>query len=308
MEATTLSRPEALATQKVAIRPLRLGGDRNALTVDLEDWYHVCNAEEYLPASRWDAYEERVTRNTKKILDLLGRHGVRVTFFILGYIARRHPGIVKEVARAGHEVATHGYFHKRVHKMTPEAFRKDLRDSVSAISDVVSSPVIGFRAPMWSINSRTTWALEILREEGFLYDSSVSPITFLSGRDFPVHPFDWETPSGPIREFPASTMRCFWENLPYAGGLPLRMTPYWYLLSKIGRTNRQGHPAMVYVHPWEVDPLQPRIRAPLKSRLRHYIGLDGTARKLANLMDRFRFATMSEVIATVNGIPELALS
>ncbi len=185
MRMTLLPQQLPAAPAATKIRPLQLRGDRNALSVDVEDWYHMCNAEEYLPTSRWDEYEERVTRNTRKILDMLDKFEVRATFFILGYIAHRHPGLVKEVARAGHELGTHGYFHRQVFHMTPDEFREDLRRSIESISDAVSAPVIGYRAPMWSINRQNLWAIEILAEEGILYDSSVASMSILSGTSMP---------------------------------------------------------------------------------------------------------------------------
>lgn len=284
------------AAPALGVRPLDLRGERNALSVDLEDWYHICNVEDYLPASRWDDYEERVTRNTRKILDLLERSEVKATFFILGYIARRHPTLVKEVARAGHEVGTHGFFHRRLFQMTPEGFREDLRQSIDAISDVVASPVVGYRAPMWSITRKTLWAIEIMREEGILYDSSIASITGLSGRDMPTLPFEWQTPSGPVREFPLSTTRCFWENLPYSGGLPLRLAPYWYVLSKIRHTNRAGFPALVYIHPWEFDDAFPRMEIPFWSRFFQNFNLRATPPKVEGLLSGVKFAPLGEVL------------
>lgn len=296
MGPTAIQRAAPSTLGSPSIRPLRLGADRNALSVDLEDWYHVCNVEEYLPASQWDEYEERVTRNTRKILRLLEASGVRATFFILGYIAHRHPALVREVARAGHELGTHGTFHRRVFRMTPAEFREDLRNSIRAITDVVAAPVVGYRAPMWSIRRQTLWAIEILREEGILYDSSIAPITGLSGREFPAVPFQWVTSSGPLREFPLPSMRCFWEMLPYTGGLPMRLTPYWYILSKIRRANRAGHPAMVYVHPWEFDEAYPRAEIPLWSRFFQKLNLRATPPKVEGLLGELKFAPLGEVL------------
>lgn len=289
-------RAPALAPLSIPIRPLRLGGERNGLSVDLEDWYHICNVEEYLPSSRWDEYEERVTRNTHKILDLLEKSGVRATFFILGYIAERHPGIVKDVVRGGHEVATHGYFHQRVFQMTPDAFREDLVRSMEAISAVAGRPVVGYRAPMWSINRNTLWAIEILREEGILYDSSVAPFTVLSGRDLPTLPFQWETSGGPVREFPLSTVRCFWENLPYSGGLPMRMMPHWYVVRLIRRTNQAGSPGLVYIHPWEFDQAVLRLEIPFWSRFFQNFNLAATPPRVEELLRHFEFAPLGEVL------------
>ena len=298
--ARLLPRP-APAGSAVTLAPLSLRGDRNALTVDLEDWYHNCSAEEYLPAARWDAYEERVTRNTAKILRLLDRHEVRATFFVLGYIAERHPGLIRDIAGAGHEIGTHGHHHRRVFQMTPDAFREDLRRSIDAIGGLVRTPVIGYRSPMWSITPDTLWAIEILREEGVLYDSSIIPATWLSGREFPSAPFEWRTPAGTVREFPASTTRCLWENLPYSGGLPMRLAPYFYVVSKLRRTNRRGVPGMVYVHPWEFDEKHPRADIPYWSRFFQNFNLRSTPPRVEGFLRELPFAPMREVLEIDDG-------
>lgn len=287
---------ETTLGRDVTLAPLALRGDRNALTVDLEDWYHNCTAEEHLPTTEWDAYEERITRNTLKILRLLDRFGVRATFFVLGYIAERHPGMIRAIAEAGHEIGTHGHHHRRVFQMTPEAFRADLRRSIDAISSIIPRPVIGYRSPMWSVTRDTLWAIEIMSEEGILYDSSIIPATWLSGRDLPAVPFEWRTPAGPVREFPAPTVRCLWENLPYSGGLPMRMAPYFYVVSKLRRTNRMGLPGMVYIHPWEFDEKHPRADIPYWSRFIQNFNLRSTPSRVEGFLRELDFCPMSEVL------------
>lgn len=269
----------------------------NALTVDVEDWYHVCGAGETGGATQWDAYESRVTRNTERVLSLLRAAGARATFFVLGYIAEREPELIRAIAGEGHEVATHGHFHRRIFEMSPTEFEEDLTRSMDAISSAFGGRIIGFRAPEWSIRPHTMWALSILRKRGILYDSSMVPLTRMGDRSFPRLPCRLTTEHGDIVEFPLTTNRCFWEHLPFSGGLPLRLTPYFYILATIQRLNRTGRPALVYVHPWEFDLEQPRIRLPWSRRFMHYCNLSATPRKLAGLLKHFRFSPVREVLA-----------
>jgi len=268
----------------------------NGLTVDLEDWYHVCGAEETAAASSWDAYESRVTRNTEKVLALLREHGARATFFVLGYIAEREPGLIADVAKEGHEIATHGHFHRRVFEMTPDEFEGDLDRSIDAISSAAGTRVLGYRAPEWSLRPHTMWALSILRKKGILYDSSMVPLTRMGDCSFPTTPCRIPTEHGEILEFPLTTIRCFGEHLPFTGGLPLRLTPYFYILSRIRRMNAEGTAAMVYVHPWEFDTEQPRIELPWSRKFMHYFNLRSTPDKLDGLLANLRFAPLCEVL------------
>lgn len=280
------------------VQPLRLpsGSTINALTVDLEDWYHVCGAGETGDASQWDAYESRVTRNTDRILSLLRAAGVHATFFVLGYIAEREPALVRAIAREGHEVATHGNFHRRIFDLSPSEFEEDLARSIEAISTASGSQVVGYRAPEWSIRPHTIWALSILRKRGILYDSSMVPLTRMGDRSFPRFPCRFSTKYGEIVEFPLTTVRCFGEWIPFTGGLPMRLTPYFYIVSKIRQLNGVGRPALVYVHPWEFDPEQPQLDLPRSRRFMHYFNLSATPRKFAGLLKHFRFASIREVL------------
>jgi polysaccharide deacetylase family protein (PEP-CTERM system associated) len=271
-------------------------GPLNALTVDLEDWYHICGAGELDDTARWSSYESRVVRNTERVLSLLRRQRARATFFVLGYIAEREPSLVRAVSEEGHEIGTHGHFHRRVFEMSPEEFGDDLERSLRAISAATGKTVVGYRAPEWSMRPHTMWALSILREKGILYDSSFVPLTRMGDRNFPVRPCSVPTGSGEIREFPLTTVRCFGENLPFTGGLPLRIAPYFYILSRIRRMNREGDPAMVYVHPWEFDTEQPRIELPWSRRFMHYFNLAATPRKLSGLLRHLRFVPVREVL------------
>ena len=271
----------------------------NALSVDLEDWYHVCGVEGYADPAKWDDYENRITRNTGKIFSLLERYDARATFFVLGYIAAREPALIGEIMARGHEIATHGYCHRRVFEMTEQEFGDDIRASVEAISSVIKKKVIGFRAPEWSIRKETPWAFEVLRRNGILYDSSMVPLTRMGSRDFPLHPTEFDTGSGKIWEFPLSTIRLFNENIPFSGGLPLRLVPYFYIVSAIRGMNSRGFPSMVYMHPWEFDTDQPLIELPASRRFMHYFNIKATPRKVEGLLRNFRFAPAGEVLGLV---------
>jgi polysaccharide deacetylase family protein (PEP-CTERM system associated) len=260
----------------------------NALTVDLEDWYHVCGVGETGDASQWDAYESRVSRNTDRVLSLLRAAGARATFFVLGYIAEKEPGLVRAIAREGH--------HRRIFEMSPAEFEEDLARSMDAISAASGTKAVGYRAPEWSIRPHTIWALSILRRRGILYDSSMVPLDRMGDRSFPRFPCWLCTEHGEIAEFPLTTVRCFGEGLPFTGGLPLRLTPYFYVVSKIRRLNGVGRPALVYVHPWEFDPAQPRLALSWSRRFMHYFNLSGTPRKVAGLLKHLRFASIREVL------------
>lgn len=268
----------------------------NALTVDLEDWYHVCGAGEYADPRRWDGLESRIARNTERILSLFRAHGVRATFFVLGYVAEKEPALVRAVAREGHEIASHGHFHRRIYELGPEEFREDLERSIDALSAATGETVVGFRAPEWSMRRHTFRALGALRRAGILYDCSMVPLTRMGDRSFPSRPCRIATEHGDLWEFPLTTIRCFGENLPFTGGLPLRLTPYFYILSRIRRMNRDGEAAMVYLHPWEFDTEQPRVDLPGSRKFMHYFNLSSAPRKFAGLLAHLRFAPVRKVL------------
>ena len=292
---TAVAEPAAVS---LSVRPLSLATARdvNALTVDLEDWYHVCGVGETGDASQWDAYESRVSQNTERVLSLLRAAGARATFFVLGYIAEREPGLVRAIARQGHEVGTHGHFHRRIFEMSPVEFEEDLIRSMDAISAAFGGRVVGYRAPEWSMRPHTMWALSVLRKKGILYDSSMVPLTRMGDRVFPRFPCGFRTAHGEILEFPLTTARCFGEGIPFTGGLPLRLTPYFYILSKIRRLNAAGWPALVYIHPWEFDTEQPRLSLPWSRRFMHYFNVSATPRKFAGLLRHLRFVPIRDVL------------
>lgn len=268
----------------------------NALTVDLEDWYHICGAGALSDPSRWEGVESRVGLGADRILSLLRSAGLRATFFVLGYIAEREPALVRAVAREGHELATHGHLHRRVFEMSPEEFDEDLARSLDAVSAAGGRRVVGYRAPEWSMRPHTLWALSLLRRRGILYDSSMVPFTRMGDRAFPCFPCRFATDHGEIAEFPLTTVRCFRERLPFSGGFPLRLVPYWYIVAHIRRLNRRGLPAVVYVHAWEFDPEQPRVALPADRRVMHYFNLGATPRKVAGLVRQLPFAPVRDVL------------
>jgi len=268
----------------------------NGLTVDLEDWYHICGVEAYSDPKQWDTYENRIIKNTDKILSLFRFYNIKATFFVLGYIALKEPDLIKTIKNEGHEIATHGFYHRRIFEMTEQEFEEDVGKSISVISSITNEKILGFRAPEWSIRKETLWVLKILKKLGILYDSSMVPLTRMGSRDFPIYPYKFDTEYGKIWEFPLTTARLFWENLPFTGGLPLRMFPYFYIVSKIQRINQEGYPAIVYIHPWEFDMEQPHIDLPLSRRFMHYFNIKVTPKKVEGLLQHFQFSTVKDIL------------
>lgn len=278
----------------------------NILTVDVEDYFHVSAFENRIPRSAWDGYPLRVRDNTFRILDLLDDARAKATFFILGWVARREPGLVREIADRGHDVACHGQAHRRVYDMSPDDFRKDLREGKMAIEDACGRRVEGYRAPSFSIRRSTFWYLDILCGEGFTYDSSIFPIRHdhYGIPDFPRFPMRMTAPSGGrIAEFPPSTVEFFGVHLPIGGGGFLRLLPLGAMRAGIRRINdREGKPAILYFHPWEIDPGQPRIHGiSWKSALRHYLNLDRTEGKVRSLLSEFPFGSIRSGMTSIEG-------
>ena len=272
----------------------------NALTVDLEDWYHICGSKEYSDVAKWESFESRIKENTERVLGVLRSFNVKATFFVLGYIAEQEPDLVKYIADEGHEIATHSYSHQRLFELTPVEFEDDLCKSKEIIEDIVKMPVLGFRAPEWSIRSSTFWALDILRKHGILYDSSMVPLTRMGERSFPHLPVNFETPYGNIAEFPLSTCRCLWERIPVTGGQSLRIAPYWFILHTILSTNRKGFPCVVYLHPSEFDNRRPAVGLPFARRFMHYFRIRSAVSKIEGLLRHLQFAPVIDVLRNIN--------
>ena len=266
---------------------------KHIMTVDVEDYFMVEAFSGSVRLDSWASWPSRVVNNTKKILDLFDRYEVKSTFFIVGWVAEKFPSIVQDIHNRGHELACHSYWHRTVYSLTPDEFRQDTRAAVRAIEDAAGVKVLGYRAPSWSITKSCLWALDILAEEGFIYDSSVYPIRHdLYGVPGAQRfPYSMTCKNGKsLREFPPTTVRLFGQNLPGAGGGYLRIFPMSYTNWVFRKFEREyGERVVVYVHPWEVDPDQPRLREKLRSRLRHYTNLAGMERKLGSLLRQYSF-------------------
>ena len=272
----------------------------NALSVDIEDWFQVGAFETTISRADWCHCEPRVVRNTDRLLDVFARHDVRATFFTLGWVAERHPDLIRRIVTAGHELASHGYDHQRVFTFTPEQFRADLRKSRALLEQAGAVPVRGYRAPSFSIDARTPWAHSVLAEEGYSYSSSVAPVRH-DHYGWPKAPRFAFRPlaDSPLIELPVTTARLLGRTIAAGGGGFFRLMPYGFTSWAVGQVNKSEHrPAIFYFHPWEIDADQPRVaHAPLKSRLRHYTNLATTEAKLDRLIGAFRWGRVDAVAA-----------
>ena len=274
----------------------------NAMTVDLEDWYHSIDL---ISCMDWDKYECRIEKNTYKILELFEQFHVKATFFVLGYVAEKRLSLIKEIHDMGHEIATHGYYHRLVYRQTPHEFREDLRKSLRVIEDITCEKVLGYRAPYWTITKESYWALDILQEEGIRYDSSIYPVkTYLYGiPDSPVYPYTVKQKMGEkLVEFPPSTVTILGFRIPVAGGFYLRALPSWLIVWGIQRINEHGQPAIVYIHPPEFDPKKPVVSLPFKERILHYYNLGVVEEKLKILLSMFKFTSINDLLKVVPNI------
>lgn len=271
----------------------------NAFTVDVEDYFQVSAFESGIQRSQWDSFECRVVGNTLRILDLLAEQDVQATFFVLGWVAKKFPGLVQRIADAGHEVASHGFWHRLVYNQTREEFREDIATSRDVLEDIIGERVIAYRAPSFSVTKRSLWALEILVEEGYRVDSSIFPVRHdrygLAGSSPQIH--IRETNAGPICEFPPSVRRLPRLNVPISGGGYFRLFPLHFMLRSWKRLAASRMPGMFYIHPWEIDPQQPKLKvAGRVSRFRHYVNLAKTESKLRRFLASFPFGTVSAVL------------
>ena len=266
----------------------------NALTVDFEDWYQGLE----IPHTQWDGYEDRIRLAGGRLLELFAEAGVRATFFVLGHVAERHPKLIREIAQYGHEIGTHGYSHTLIYQQTPEVFRRELTRAVRFLEDTTGQPILGHRAPFFSITNESRWALDILSELNLRYDSSIFPVrNYRYGiADAPRWPYQIETKYAQIAEFPITTWEVLGQNLPVAGGAYFRIYPYSLTRRAFRAINDAGRPATFYLHPWEIDPDHPRIPLPRRIALTHYFNLGATERRLRRLMRDFNFAPMKEVL------------
>jgi polysaccharide deacetylase family protein (PEP-CTERM system associated) len=269
----------------------------NALSIDVEDYFQVEGFADVVSRAAWDGYQSRVVRNTERVLKILRGSDTRATFFILGWVAERFPGLVRSIAGEGHEIATHGYGHEGVSRLTPAQFREDLRRSLRSLA-VADVPVLGYRAPNASIGRDNLWALDVLIEEGLAYDSSIFPghYTRYGISDWEPFPHRLERQTDrSIIEFPLSTMPVAGLHLPMSGGF-FRFYPMKLITNRLRSLNAAGRPGMLYLHPWEFDPEQPRIPGRWKNRARHYWNLDQTASRLSRVIREFNFAPVRDVL------------
>lgn len=273
----------------------------NAMTVDVEDYFHASAFDRLVSRPSWSTRESRVVANTERLLEAFDRHKVRGTFFVLGWVAERHPALVRAIADGGHEVASHGFHHQLIYTLTRAQFREDVRRAKAVIENTTGAQVRGYRAPSFSIVDASLWALDVLLEEGHTYDASIFPVQHhrygIPGA--PRHPHLVRCETGSICEMPAPTLRLGSKNWPIAGGGYFRLAPYWLTKRAIARVNaHDGLPVAFYIHPWEVDPDQPRLAQSRLLRWRHHVGIDKTLDRLERLMHDFSFAPVSTVLAT----------
>lgn len=267
---------------------------RNLLTIDLEEWFHANYHDGVFDPHQ--TYEVRIIQNTERLLALFHEHQATATFFVLGYVARQHPQLIRQIAAAGHEIASHGYAHQLIYQQTPAVFKEDVRQAKELAEEIIGQKVKGYRAPSWSITPKSLWAWEVLEELGFAYDASVFPIkTYLYGLPssprFPYHP-KYEGKTFKLLEIPSSTVRILNKNIPFAGGFYLRALPYPFISQGLKAVNRQSEPAVIYLHPREIDPGQPRLTLSPKESFIHYYGVKGCERKLVRLLRNFKFTSI----------------
>jgi peptidoglycan-N-acetylglucosamine deacetylase len=268
----------------------------NAFTVDVEDWFHICGVPALAP-DQWDTLPSRVVETTVRLIDLLEKHDIRATFFVLGWVAERHPSLVARLRDAGHEIGSHGSRHQRVYELGADGFARDLESTSRALADAGCSDVRMFRAPEWSINDRSLWALDVLARQGFTVDSSMAPLRIIGNPSYPQRPHPRATAAGPIREVPPFVTRRFRENMPFGGGWGLRMSAPARVLAEIERRNRAGDPVTMWVHPWEVDPEPPHVKLPVDKRFAHYFKLSGFEARLSDVLAGARFGTIGAMLA-----------
>lgn len=276
-------------------------------TVDVEEYFHASALEPHLDRFGWEALESRVERSVDDLLALLDAADARATFFVLGWVARRHPGMVRRIADAGHEIGSHGWGHRRIEDLGPGEFRTSVRRSRQLLQDVAGTEVIGFRAPNFSLVPGAEWALDILLEEGYRYDSSIYPIR-RPGYGYPAAEPTLHRvlrSAGTLLEFPPATLKVMGATLPAGGGAYFRVLPYGLVQRALRAAEDLGEPATFYIHPWELDPGQPRFSVSRLTRIRQYAGLERMKERLRRLLEEFRFRSIEQ---TLNDGPVVATS
>jgi polysaccharide deacetylase family protein (PEP-CTERM system associated) len=267
----------------------------NVFTVDLEEWFHVCGVGGPIAHEHWDRLPPRVEPTTRILLDLLDHRQIRATFFVVGWVAERYPRLIQELLTAGHEIGSHSHTHQRAYDLGGAAFRHDLQQSVRALVAAGVPTVTMFRAPEWSINDRSLWALQTLVDEGIRVDASMAPLKLVGAVTYPRHPHIRQTPAGPIIEVPPLVVDRFRQVMPMGWGWGLRMSSPRRVLQTIDALNRAGLPAVITVHPWELDPNPPRVRLPARLHFAHYFRLTGFRDRLRVVLESARFGRIGDM-------------
>ena len=273
----------------------------NVMTVDVEEHFQVSAFANDIQITEWHKIESRVVRNTNRLLEIFSENNINATFFVLGWVAEKYPQIVKDIASEGHEIASHGYSHQLIYNQKYELFKEETQRAKNILEDITQTTVLGYRAASYSITKESVWALDILAEAGFMYDSSIFPVRHdrYGMPDTPRYPYAITTENGnKLIEFPLSTMNIFGYQLPIAGGGYFRLYPYSFSKMALRSINRKDYkPFIFYLHPWEVDPDQPRIRTNWLSRFRHYNNIEKCEYRLKKLLNDFRFSTVKQVLS-----------
>ncbi len=267
----------------------------NAFTVDVEDWFHICGVDDRLPPDSWDRLESRVVPTTRALLDDLASAGHRGTFLVVGWVAERYPALVQEIRAAGHEIGLHGHRHRRLFELTPETFAEDLRENRRALHDAGATDVRCFRAPEWSMNERAPWALAMLAGEGIRIDASRAPVARVGSPAYPRRPHPLATPNGAVLEVPPLVGELAGRAVPLGWGWGLRKAEPRDVLAAIEAGNRAGDPAVLTVHPWEIDPDPPHVRLPAPLAFAHYYRLSGFRARLREVLAGAEFGPLAEL-------------
>jgi polysaccharide deacetylase family protein (PEP-CTERM system associated) len=275
---------------------------KNILTVDLEDYYQTSGMSDLAPIEKWTEFESRIERNVDILLELLDN--IKATFFVLGWEAQRHPELIQKIAELGHEIATHGNLHRLITSLNRDEFREDLKSSIDFLEDATGEKVLGHRAPSFSISDETPWAFEVMAELGLKYDSSVFPVKRKRGgvEGAQRTPYEINCSAGSMTEYPLSVMDFMGKRLPVAGGGFFRLYPYRLTKWAIGDLNRKGIPVVVYLHPWEIDSKQPRIKSFFtRNGFNQYVGIESTQKKLKQLLLDFEFVAIKDHLRLTSG-------
>lgn len=268
----------------------------NALTIDFEDWFCVTNLSESIKYEDWQNCELRIENNTSRILELFDKHDVKATFFVLGWIAERLPELIKLIDMCGHEIASHGYSHISINKLTRSEFEADLKKALQIKKNIINKKILGFRSPSFSINSKTLWAYEIMLENGIKYDSSVFPFSFHPEYGFPGSIDTVHEPIAGLLEVPLNVAKIFGVEVPFGGGGYFRLYPYFFSRMLMNRYNKNGRPFIFYLHPWEIDIDQPRVMATVTKKFRHYYNIKNNFNKFEKVIENYEFTTVQKLI------------